>query len=245
MSRNTQASELENEWTGIREEFDPQLSTQLKSVDDLLNYVQENCKAAPTSLEYINFIDSTIRKRFYHTYSHYTMNNNWLAALGGSLVWDHISAVVIPDDIMKYPYAACSQQSIVFMECCKRLGIDYRRVGFDHHYALELKIDGKWYFFDTNMELKSTGRTSFEQYASTNSLYHQYQDKLNKDEFAYVFANPTFGPVNEVAASKVVVVHQATSLLSQLLFWSFILVQLVMLRMYWKQYPGNTLLAKA
>jgi hypothetical protein len=49
----------------------------------------------------------------------------------GEFVWSHLSAIVLPEDILKYPMAACSQQSIIMMECFKKIGVDYRKVGFE------------------------------------------------------------------------------------------------------------------
>lgn len=43
----------------------------------------------------------------------------------------------IPDDIMQYPMAACSQQSIVLMEFFRKKSIPYRKIGFDHYFELE------------------------------------------------------------------------------------------------------------
>lgn len=235
-SRNTQATEVETKWVTVKESFDPSLFQKVQSVDDLIGYVNENCQSDPHSLQYVNFLDSTIRRRFFHSYSHYSFDDNWIAALSGQMVWDHLSAVVVPDDILKFPQAACSQQSIVFMEACKKLGLDFRRVGFDHHYALEVKVDGSWYFFDPNQELTSAGRTSLNNLISQQELYSRYKHRFDRNTFDYVFAHPTYGPVNEKPAPNAALFHQFSSIVGSFVFWSLVLVQLVMLHIYLRNF---------
>src|SRR5688500_7657146 len=86
-SRNTQATEVETRWVSVKESFDPSLFHKVQSGDDLIGYVNENCQYDPHSLQYVNFLDSTIRRRFFHSYSHYSFDDNWIAALSGQMVW--------------------------------------------------------------------------------------------------------------------------------------------------------------
>ncbi len=104
------------------------------------------------SLAYFEVLSSLVRKRFYHAYSHYSLKENWIAAVAGKFSLYDLSAIVIPDDIMQYPMAACSQQSIVMMDCFKRLGMPFRKVGMTGHYACEGFIENGWYYFDTDKE---------------------------------------------------------------------------------------------
>ena len=68
-----------------------------------------------------------------------------------------LSAIVVPDDILKYPLAACSQQSIVGMKVLMDKGFNIRRVGFDDpviggHFCYEVNYGNDWHFFDPNRE---------------------------------------------------------------------------------------------
>lgn len=207
------------------DQFEPALAARLHSVDALLRYSDSLAKSRGTgqdTLKYANTLAEVVRKRFYHGYSHYALNENWIAALAGRIVWSDLSAIVLPDDIMNYSMAACSQQSIVMMECFKRKGIDYRKIGFDHHFTLEGKIQGEWYFFDTNMEpdFSSVPRTSFASLRENNKLYAVYRAQLDSAHLNYTLANQYYGKVNKPAAPRAALFHSLTRLLSRTL-WLF------------------------
>lgn len=134
----------------LNEEFDPGYVAQFQSIDDV-TIAAEKQFCNNKGLPYFNHVASILRKRFYHGYSYYSPSENFLASSCG-LFWNHLSAIVIPDDIMKRPMAACSQQAIVLMEIFERSGIAYRKIGFEGHYVVEAFIDGQWRYFDTNKE---------------------------------------------------------------------------------------------
>jgi hypothetical protein len=60
---------------------------------------------------------------------------------------------VLPDDILRYPQAACSQQSIVFQAIARRLGLDVGSVRLKDHFVAAAKIDGQWQVFDPDREI--------------------------------------------------------------------------------------------
>lgn len=147
-----------------KEQFDPQLS-RLNSIDKLEAYIDSNiavCNARPNTVEYVTVISQAIRNRFYHGFSHFSLKENWIAAFSEKMIGYGLASKVKPDDIMDHPYAACSQQSMVMMEILKRKHLTYRSVGFPHHFALEVLIDKKWYYFDPNMEPNMTGDQRLE-----------------------------------------------------------------------------------
>jgi hypothetical protein len=135
------------------EYFDPSLS-KINSVQKLTNYADSISKKKynRNSLEYALVISGVLQNRFYHGFSAYSLRQNWIAAVAQSLFGHYIANPVLPDDILKYPYAGCSQQAIVLAEVMKRNQVPYRSLGFPHHYATELEFNNSWYFFDTNME---------------------------------------------------------------------------------------------
>ena len=192
------------------EKYDTALFRELQSVDDIL--AAADARFAPeerTSLKYFEYIDELVSRRFYHDYSHYSFENP-LAMAAGRLAWNHLSAIVIPDDIMKHPMAACSQQAVVLMECFKRRGIDYRKVGFAHHYTVEAKINGKWYFFDPNMEPEfDNRRTSYEELVATSridSIYAHTQEPLQAMDER--LADQHYGAVNAPPAPNATIFHK-------------------------------------
>ncbi|MES1198083.1 MAG: hypothetical protein ABUL41_02290, partial [Chitinophagaceae bacterium] len=111
----------------FKEDFDPSL-VRLNSLDKIAAY----CDSLYTEKSYIQnvkfeetypeIVSGVIRNRFYHGYSLYGSYNNFLGALLSKVSMSGLKAIVIPNDILKYPYAACSQQSIVFMELLRRKG---------------------------------------------------------------------------------------------------------------------------
>ena len=125
------------------ERFSPLLSS-INSIDKLENYVDQEAaikKIDIHSPEYALLLSYFISCRFYHGFSHWKMNENWIAATGEKMTGIGLSCKVQPDEILKHPDAACSQQALVMMEILKRKKIDYRKVGFPHHYAIEIKSE--------------------------------------------------------------------------------------------------------
>ena len=140
--------------------FDPTLA-KINSVDVFINFCDSvyGAKkiAATDSGKYANLVSKVIRYRFQHGYTWYHFGHNYVAKLLAPLLNRNLSAIVVPDDILKYPLAACSQQSIVGMKVLMDKGYDVRRVGFydstiGGHFCYEIKYDNSWHFYDPNRE---------------------------------------------------------------------------------------------
>ncbi len=200
-----------------------ELAQRLQSVADVIHFSDSLARIGgvdTNGLRYATVLATTIRNRFYHGYSHYSLQENWLAALAGYLIREDLSAIVIPDDILKYPMAACSQQSIVMMACFKEKGVDYRKVAFKGHYTTEACIKDNWYYFDTNLEpdFSSTGRESFETLNRNGQLVTIYQDRLDSAQIATELAFDSYGRVNALPAPRAELFHIATRWASRLLW---------------------------
>ncbi|HEY5368728.1 MAG TPA: hypothetical protein VIJ75_07030, partial [Hanamia sp.] len=139
------------------EYFDPSLS-EINSVEKLTNYADSisQKKYQRNTLEYALVVSDILENRFYHGFSVYSLRQNWIAAVSEYLFGHYLANPVLPDDILKYPYAGCSQQAIVLAEAMKKNHVPFRKIGFPHHYATELEFNNSWYFFDTNMEPEMT-----------------------------------------------------------------------------------------
>lgn len=212
------------------EVFDPALVDRLRSVDAVLTYTDSLAAAEEVMLNTLDYgilINRIINNRFYHGYSHYSLNENWTAAVAGKIIWHHLSAIVLPDDILKYPMAACSQQSIVMMECLRRKGIPFRTVGFDHHFAIEAYFDG-WYYFDANMEPDFTEvkRESVQTLLDNGKLQELYKNAMSPAEVDYFLANPYYGEINVLPAANATIFHKVMKALSRTL-WLLPLVAFV------------------
>jgi hypothetical protein len=201
------------------EAFTPALVPKLRSINDVLKYTDSSCAGQQRqSLDYVRFLSRTFSERFYHGYSFYSFQDNWIAWLSGKMIWDDLSAIVLPNDILKHPQAACSQVSIVLAEALKRIGIPYRKVGLRNHFVLEAYIGKRWYLFDANMEPQfPTGRKSVSELKAGHDLYENYKGKLTPSEVDYTFSVIKYGKTNAALAPNASIYHKVTFILSFLI----------------------------
>lgn len=204
-------------WGPSWEEYDSTLFYRLQNIDDIISYADsvEGSDQRQT-LSYCEILASTIRKRFYHIgYSYYSLEDNWIAWLAGNLIWDHLHAIVLPDDILKHPGAACSQQAIVLKDCFKRAGIDYREVNLKGHFVLEGKIEGQWHLFDTNLEPSfPKGRKALDALLRSRELAQAYKHALTPSQVEKIFAHPVYGEPNAPIAPNATFFQRTTGFLS-------------------------------
>ncbi|HEY0432880.1 MAG TPA: hypothetical protein VGC95_03365, partial [Chitinophagaceae bacterium] len=144
------------------EDFDPAL-LRLTDVRSFVAYCDsiygQKAIAQADTERYARILSQTLRGRFYHGYSHYSLGRNSYASLLAPIIRNDLDAVVIPDDILKFPMAACSQQSIIGMQAFRQKGITVRKVGFyapgfGGHFCFEAFFENKWHFFDPDLEPK-------------------------------------------------------------------------------------------
>lgn len=207
------------------EQFNPSLgkiNTMLKLITTIDSIAFEE-KCSPHSLEYNEIITKTIKKRFRHGYSHYYLDQNWISALSGYLIWRDLSAIVKPEDLMKFPNAACSQQSIVMMRVLDLKGIPFRKVSLNHHFTLCAYVENGWHYYDPNMEpiIGIDERKFDNRFIDVDFLKKIYIKLGMSDErIKSVFKSPKLGPVNEFPAPNVLLFHNITFVLSRTL-WIF------------------------
>jgi len=227
-----------------KEEYDPSLG-RLNSVNKLQDYCdslfatqhQDN-QLAVTGKTYPEIVAAVIRKRFYHGYSRFGVSNNLLAVLLSPLTGKNASAIVLPNEILKYPYAACSQQSIVTLELLKNKGIAARAIRFtgvkNGHFAYEAYYNGDWHFFDPNLEpdvtvLNKYNRPGIAFLAANKAIllgaYHHLPQNMVLD----IFTHYNYGKVNATAAPMATFFQQATKILSYTL-WIFFLMTFIAVR---------------
>jgi hypothetical protein len=215
------------------EAFSPTMAIELNSTDKIQHYIDAIAtekKVDKNALAYINIIAATLRERFYHGYSYYNCKQNWMAFIAGKIIWQDVAAIVIPNDILQYPMAACSQQELVFIQLLKNNHIDYRKVIFKHHFALEALVNGKWYFFDTNLEPKfvNNNRESLQNIIIKNQLDTIYSGRILSSSIDSMLGSPTYGKVNEFPAKNALLFQQVTKFLSN---WLWIIPFLLWCRM--------------
>ena len=212
-----------------KEQFDPRLA-YINSTEKLIEVsdsIGKQNNIAPNSFAYALTVSKILRMRFYHGFSRYPLNQNWIAATGEYFLGYGLASIVKPDDILKYSFGGCSQQSIVLMEVMKRKNIPYRFVGFPHHYATELKFNNNWYFFDPNMEpnIPDSDRLESKWNCCADNL-KKYYDTTRFKDLDWKFGKNltvTFGNENAAAAPHASLFHTATKYLSKTL-WLFPLI---------------------
>lgn len=204
------------------ERFDPHLGN-INSIDKLEKYVDAEAAIKHINInseKYAALLAYIISCRFYHGFSHFSLSENWMASLGEKVFGYGLASKVDPDDIMEHPYAACSQQAIVMMAVLKRKNIDYRKVGFPHHYALEAKIDNNWYYFDPNMEPDITlSERLHENWNGSNDKLKKYYTKHGNVNWEFGnHEEAQFGVTNEVPAKHVSIFQHITGLICKVIW---------------------------
>jgi len=219
------------------EHFDPSL-LRLRSIAAFTSYCDsvygKSEINASDSEQYAAIVAETLRDRFYHGYSYYYLGQNSIAYFFAPLIREDLRAIVIPNDILKHPMAACSQQSIVGMEVFKRKGIDVRKVGFyakeyGGHFCFEAFFNGKWHFFDPDMEPKLSVMRKYHfpgiaELAQNDSLLHSLYTKEDKNFVEKLFLSYSYGSVNKFPAPNAIVFQYMTKFLSYFSWVAFILL---------------------
>jgi hypothetical protein len=232
-----------------KEKFDPALS-RINSISLLTTYtdsIASSKKIAAGSYEYVELLEAVLEERFYHGFSHYTPDKNWIAAYAGKFIKHDYACKVQPEEILQHSNAACSQQSLVMMAVLREKNLNYRSLGFPNHYAMEVLINKEWYFYDANMEpgiTKQQRMLSSWQHRSDN--LKQYYDKNHHANLDFQFGNnliATTGTINELPAQKATYFHIVTGIFSKIAFL-FPLIFIFPIRSFRRDTPFVSLLIK-
>ncbi|HLG39117.1 MAG TPA: hypothetical protein VI461_05585 [Chitinophagaceae bacterium] len=232
------------------EAYDPSLF-RLNSLERLEEYCDsiyaENVfadKGNEFEKTYVDIVSNTIRNRFYHGYSYSGFSDNYVGELISRVSLPGLSALVAPDDILKYPYAACSQQAIVMMETLKDKGFKTRKVTFDNighggHFAFEVFSDGKWHFHDPNMEpdkkvLEAYERPDINFLVSNPEILLQAYNRYPKEQILGIFASHSYGAINKFPAPRAIVFQKVTKFLSSAIWLFFLAAFFIVRRKYLK-----------
>lgn len=230
-----------------QEEFDPEMA-RLNNLSRLVaycdsTYAEETFTSNPQSFEYSypDVVSTIIRKRFYHGYSSYNFKNNYVGLVASRMSVRGLGAIVIPDDILKYPFAACSQQSIVFMEILRQKGFVTRKVGFKGkiggHFCFEVYYNGNWHFIDPDMEpdvkvLNAYNRPDFAFLVHHQDILLQAYAQYPKEKVLDIFSNYYYGKANTFAAPKAIIFQYITKFFSYTIWVIFFLAFILFRRKY-------------
>jgi len=189
---------------------------------------------APDTEYYATIIALTLRSRFYHGYSYYKLGQNFMAYMLAPFIKKDLSAIVIPDDILKHPNAACSQQSITGMEVFKRKGFAVRKVGFYNknyggHFCFEVFYEDRWHFFDPDLEpsiniMIALHHPSVEELSRDHVLIKKLYARHETNYMTDAVTTFGYGQINKFPAPYAMIYQYATKYLSYTLwFWLILL----------------------
>lgn len=229
-----------------KEEYDPSLGylnsiKKIKAHCDSLFYLLDAKYTLEQSDEiYSNIVSSVISRRFYWGYSSYTFSDNYLSVVISKITGGDYAAIVVPDDIMKHPNAACSQQSIIMMEILKRKGFKTRKVTFlgnnkVGHFACEIFYANKWHFHDPTLEPDTAILNRYDRpnikfiLAHKDVLLSSYRN-YSKDSSSIfdVFGHYSYGNTNVFPANNALIFQKTTKFFSNCI-WIFFLFGAVVL----------------
>jgi hypothetical protein len=218
------------------DEFDPSLM-RLNTMVKLEDYCDSLYMANSPIRTFPGIVQEVVRKKFYHGYSYYNAYSNPMAKFLSLGIGEGANAIVLANDIVKFPYAACSQQSIVCMELFKRKGYKVRKVTMydavtkQGHFTFEALYDNKWHFFDTNMEpdmevLRKYNKPSVAFLnAHPDIIALAYRDK-GPELFQRLLKDGKIGPVNKNPAPFASLLQYVTKYLN---YFGWLLIGLVLL----------------
>lgn len=226
------------------EEFDPSLQ-RLNNIEKLTAYVDSvyadktyTNKDVEFETDYPLVATQVVRKRFFHGYSLYGFGNNHVAMLASKASIGGLSAIVLPNDILKFPYAACSQQSIVLMNVLQQKGFRTRKVGFlgklGGHFCFEVLYNGAWHFVDPNMEpdmavLDAYNQPGIDFLSGHPDILLRAYKQYPREKVLDLFTSYTYGKVNAPAAPNAFIFQKVTKFLSYTI-WTFFLVLFILVR---------------
>jgi len=146
------------------EQYDSELEF-LDSMSKLEKYFLSEIQTEELSkIEAIYFADQLLRDRFSHADKPISLADNWALYLFNYFSKNKNNSIYIssvdPDYILQSEYALCNQQALIFQELMQAINIDYQSVLFSiprssvafGHYASAARLDGDWFFVDSNLE---------------------------------------------------------------------------------------------
>lgn len=227
------------------EKYDPSLG-RLASIEDVTEFCDSlygSAKIAPgDSGTYANIVSRVMRYRFVHGYSWYHLGHNYVATLLAPMVHRDLSAIVVPDDILKYPNAACSQQSIVAMNLLMEKGFMVRKVGFydkkyGGHFCYEVRYDNSWHFYDPNREpdekvLADNGRPSIEELNKNKELLIKAFPRDSAEFVTSLYSTYSYGKEGKLPGKNAIIFQTFTKFLSYFLWLILVIVYILLNRRF-------------
>lgn len=173
------------------------------------------------TLAFVNSTSNFIKQRFSFGLANYSYTDNWIAALCADLFWEHFSAIVNPNDILKQQEGICSQQTMVFLEILKQKHVNVRSVGLGNqikgpgHFICEVNYNGSWHLYDVTKEPNwneiENKHFSMEYYIQNKELFMKiYNGKISVELLSLYLNEVSYGKPNQFPAKNMLLFHQVT-----------------------------------
>lgn len=210
----------------VKEQFNPHLKW-INSVDKLTHLIESKDGLNTNKFDTATYVlraENLVQQRFCHGLALYSVSENWIAHFLGEYFWNHFSAIVIPNHILRNEDGLCSQQAIVFMEVLRLKGIRHRSIGLggntgEGHFLTEVFYGGSWHLHDVNLEpdwkkldTKVRNREIAFYMQNKDLLYKAYECNLDKDLFGKLMTEVKYGDENTYPAKNMRIFHIATQI---------------------------------
>jgi hypothetical protein len=216
------------------EKYDSTLN-RINTIEKLDSTINQYFKKYDDTAKVVLAIDNLIKRRFYQGYSKYTLDQNWMAVIFAVMFWDDFYYPVLPNDILKFPNAACSQQGIIFQNQLQRLKIPYETIALKQkinnrafgHYAVSIFYNKKWHFFDTSEEpiIIDSTMPNIESIIERKLYEKMYVSKSNIETQSFFKTNSfTKDDRNIFSAYKMSIFHRTSRFLSN---WLWLVILLI------------------
>lgn len=229
------------------EEYDSRLH-YLNSVSKLESYTDSiAAKTEGNGLSekalYPVVLCEVVKKRFYDGLHTYTIGNNFLAYLATKISGRSWNEVWNTNDILKSGNAFCGQQSLVMMDILIKKGYQVRAVKMFSktynagHYAFEAYYEGKWHYYDPNMEastsfLSQRGYPSFTELTTDKNTATGLYPLVSPLMVSELFSEYKFGGINELMPGYMYLFQSITKILSSVSWLICIIMYFLVLRKY-------------
>lgn len=201
------------------EKFNPRIAG-VATIDEVLKLVEAR-QLGQSRYDRVYALEQVLRDRFYHGYSRYSFNENWAVWLAARLIDADLDAKVSPDQILRHPWAACSQQAIVVQAALERMGIPYATIEQPAHFSTAAWIDGEWLVVDPHgpRERDRSRLFPFEKYATSRGRMEYWKGKeAPLLDMMYRREPPRLVKFNQFPAQRALRFHRAAQWISDWLW---------------------------
>ena len=206
----------------------------LDKLKELVNEEVEEKKYSGIDIPIL--VDDIVRRKFVHGLANINNKTNWLLEVANRLNSEkQFLSAMQPKDIVRFNYAFCNQQAIIFQEIVKDFGFEFASIGFNvktkeenfGHFVSAVKVNQDWFYFDPNLEPNYNRRDSSVLKGVLEADKEILEKLYPRHDFDYVTEEMiSFHSLNEFPAKGGVFFQKITFFFSNFLFLILLFVSL-------------------